>query len=82
VFRGDEHGEQSGSCQAGGSLQGETGTVLASLRGFPIPQDTQGAEMTTSETRAISWQGDVDAALAEAKRTNRPVLLDFTAAPQ
>ncbi len=35
-----------------------------------------------TETRAISWQTDVDAALDEAQRTHRPVLLDFTAAPQ
>jgi hypothetical protein len=29
----------------------------------------------------IDWQTDADAALAEAARTHRPVLLDFTAAP-
>lgn len=29
----------------------------------------------------IAWQRDVDAALDEAKRTNRPLLIDFTAAP-
>jgi hypothetical protein len=29
----------------------------------------------------IEWREDVDAALEEAGRTNRPVLLDFTAAP-
>jgi uncharacterized protein YyaL (SSP411 family) len=29
----------------------------------------------------IDWQRDVDAALAEAKRSNKPLLLDFTAAP-
>lgn len=29
----------------------------------------------------IRWQKDVDAAIADAQRTHRPVLLDFTAAP-
>lgn len=29
----------------------------------------------------IDWREDVDAALEEAKRSERPVLLDFTAAP-
>jgi thiol:disulfide interchange protein len=35
-----------------------------------------------TETRTIQWQRDVDAALASARATQRPVLLDFTAAPQ
>jgi hypothetical protein len=30
---------------------------------------------------AITWQKDVDHVLEEAKKANRPVLLDFTAAP-
>jgi len=30
---------------------------------------------------AIEWRRDIDQALAEAKRENRPVLVDFTAAP-
>ena len=29
----------------------------------------------------IQWTDDVDSALAEAKRSGRPLLLDFTAAP-
>ncbi len=29
----------------------------------------------------INWREDVDAALADAKRDGRPVLLDFSAAP-
>ena len=32
-------------------------------------------------TETIAWQKDVDAALAQAARDNRPLLLDFTAAP-
>jgi hypothetical protein len=35
-----------------------------------------------TETRSIQWQRDVDAALAEGQSTKRPLLLDFTAAPQ
>jgi uncharacterized protein YyaL (SSP411 family) len=38
--------------------------------------------LVATETRTIHWQRDVDAALAEAKKTDRPLLLDFTAAPQ
>ena len=30
---------------------------------------------------AIQWLKDVDAALAEAKRQSKPILLDYTAAP-
>jgi len=30
---------------------------------------------------AIEWKKDIDAALTEAKRSARPLLLDFTAAP-
>jgi hypothetical protein len=29
----------------------------------------------------IDWQRDVDATIAQAKRDNKPLLLDFTAAP-
>jgi thiol:disulfide interchange protein len=29
----------------------------------------------------ISWLKDVDAALAQAKQSRKPVLLDFSAAP-
>jgi len=30
---------------------------------------------------AVQWRQDVDAALAEAKANNKPLLLDFSAAP-
>jgi hypothetical protein len=30
----------------------------------------------------LDWQRNVDAALTEAERTHRAILLDFTAAPQ
>jgi uncharacterized protein YyaL (SSP411 family) len=30
---------------------------------------------------AINWSHDVDEALAAAKKENRPILLDFSAAP-
>ncbi len=29
----------------------------------------------------VSWTKDADAALAQAKQQNKPVLLDFSAAP-
>lgn len=35
--------------------------------------------MNTSE---IHWSKNVDEVLADAKKNRRPVLLDFTAAPQ
>jgi hypothetical protein len=37
---------------------------------------------TAAGRREIEWQRDVDAAIAEAGRTHKPILLDFTAAPQ
>jgi hypothetical protein len=30
---------------------------------------------------AVKWNEDVDAALAEAKARNKPLLIDFSAAP-
>jgi uncharacterized protein YyaL (SSP411 family) len=30
---------------------------------------------------AVNWTKDVDAALAQARQQNKPVLLDFSAAP-
>ena len=30
---------------------------------------------------SIAWQNDVDAALAKARTANRPILIDFNAAP-
>jgi hypothetical protein len=30
---------------------------------------------------AVKWKKDVDAALAEAKKNNMPVLIDFSATP-
>ena len=32
-------------------------------------------------TEEITWTKDVDAALEKARQENRPLLLDFTAAP-
>lgn len=37
--------------------------------------------MATETETSIQWSEDVDKALAEAKKTGRPLLLDFTAAP-
>lgn len=36
---------------------------------------------TTESTMPIAWQHDLDAALPEAQRAGRAVLLDFSAAP-
>ena len=36
--------------------------------------------MATAEA-TTQWTEDVDRALSESKRTRKPVLLDFTAAP-
>jgi len=32
-------------------------------------------------TPSINWSKDVDAALAQAEQEQKPILLDFTAAP-
>jgi hypothetical protein len=37
--------------------------------------------MATEVETGIQWKEDVDQALAESKRTGKPLLLDFTAAP-
>jgi hypothetical protein len=37
--------------------------------------------MEGKEAVMIDWRTDVEAALEEAERDGRPVLLDFTAAP-
>ena len=37
--------------------------------------------MTTETTTSIQWTEDDDKALVESKKTNKPLLLDFTAAP-
>jgi hypothetical protein len=37
--------------------------------------------MTTETATSIQWTEDVDKALAESKKSARPLLLDFTAAP-
>ncbi len=37
--------------------------------------------MATQVEAAIQWSEDVDQALKEAKKTGKPLLLDFTAAP-
>ena len=34
-----------------------------------------------SNMRELEWRKDVDAAIAEAGRAKKPILLDFTAAP-
>lgn len=34
-----------------------------------------------SKMESINWRDDADAALADAKRENQPLLMDFSAAP-
>ena len=36
---------------------------------------------TEEETMLVQWLTDADAALAEAKTSKQPVLIDFSAAP-
>ena len=43
----------------------------------PLPRRT----MSSGGNMAINWLKDVDAALTQANQTNRPLLLDFSAAP-
>jgi hypothetical protein len=38
-------------------------------------------EKQMSQTEKISWRTDVDAALQDAAKSDKPVLVDFTAAP-
>jgi len=37
--------------------------------------------MTAATEAAIQWTEDVDKALAESKKSGKPLILDFTAAP-
>jgi len=37
--------------------------------------------VTATTTEAIRWTDDVGKALAESKKSGKPALLDFTAAP-
>ncbi len=57
---------------AGRRLSASPSEILASRR---CPGSTQGGPMP------ISWIKDVDAALAQARQQNNPLLLDFNAAP-
>jgi hypothetical protein len=49
----------------------------AALETDPLPQEL----VMATAAHEINWQHDVDQAIAEAGRTHRPLLLDFTAAP-
>ena len=50
---------------------------------FSVCRETRRAraEEHAMTTKTIEWIRDGDQALAEAKRTGRPALLDFSAAP-
>jgi hypothetical protein len=45
------------------------------------PQRHNLREQQMPKTATIPWQKDVDAALEQARKTNRPLFLDFSAAP-
>lgn len=45
------------------------------LRGFMVLPNER------TETMSVNWNTDADAALAEAKESNKPLLVDFSAAP-
>ena len=58
------------------------------MEAVPVPTETRHANCCLfclwrekEENMEITWQRDIDAALREASQNNRPVLLDFTAAP-
>jgi hypothetical protein len=60
--------------------------TVAELRDHPISGTYNASEHFDFNPRPmaqdnIDWQRDVDAAIAQAKRDNKPLLLDFTAAP-
>lgn len=44
-----------------------------------LPRHTP--QRTLEEMMAVNWNKDIDQALNEAKQQNRPILLDFSAAP-
>ena len=59
-------------------LRGSKGSLSENAAGNPV----QNSHTTRQENdMAIEWKKDVDAALAEAKTSGKPLLLDFTAAP-
>jgi thiol:disulfide interchange protein len=58
------------------------GFVDASARGRAESNPPAAAyQFLREDVMTIEWRTDVDAALAEAKASRKPVLLDFTAAP-
>ena len=69
--------------RVGYMLRGETRSRADSLAGTlsaSLPP-TRPEKIMTATTETITWQRDVDAALNQASRDNKPLLLDFTAAP-
>ena len=42
---------------------------------------TDPTRLRGGEKMAVEWKKDVDAALAQAQEQNRPLLIDFSAAP-
>jgi len=46
-----------------------------------LPRSTEPALLKREVESALNWKKDVDAALADAKAQNKPLLIDFSAAP-
>jgi len=56
------------------------GVVLTAFRGVVLT--VFGPHVVLGGTKMpVEWKTDADAALAEAKAANRPLLVDFSAAP-
>ena len=51
-------------------------------RHSPSPGQEAQVTSTIDTGQRIDWQRDVDAALTESRVDHKPLLLDFTAAPQ
>jgi len=48
---------------------------------YPAGASPYGWVRRSGENMPIQWMKDVDAALAEARAKNKPLLIDFNAAP-
>lgn len=48
---------------------------LAFLLAFSIVQDECSAQRDTGDKEKLAWYGTLDSAMAEAKRTERPIFL-------
>ncbi len=63
---------------AGYCLAGIQGTSLGVFNAFPPPDPYPGTHAAVAKADAIPWRDDYDKALAEAKKANKPVFINFT----